>query len=230
LIGGLSYFTKKDVVAEWLRNEILSGKLTSGTPLLQDEIATRLNVSPTPVREAFRQLEAEGLLVSRPHRGVVVSVRDYEDQKAVYEIRALIETHVTRVAGKELSKESLEELAELVKRSEHALRIADLKSTRQANTRFHDVLMSQARSHVYVDLARNLISQSRYYLPLSRARIVEVLQAHGAILHALEARDAERAASLMDRHMSANLKWLYQSRTKGAGPKRRNGQTKREKS
>jgi len=54
--------------------------------------------------------------------------------------------------------------------------------------------------------------------------------AAGAILHALEARDAERAASLMDRHMSANLKWLYQSRTKGAGPKRRNGQTKREKS
>lgn len=216
---GLSYFTKKDAVAEWLRTEILSGKLASGSPLLQDEIAQRLNVSPTPVREAFRELEAEGLIVSRPHRGVVVSERDYEDQKAVYEIRTLIETHITRRTAKTLSDRALEDLAGLVKQSEQALRTADLQSTRDANGRFHDVIMSQAGSRVYADLARSLISQSRYYLPLSRARMLEVAHAHRAILRALEARNAEAAATLMERHMNANLKWLYQARSKAASAK-----------
>jgi len=210
----LSYFTKKDAVAEGLRNEILRGKLASGAPLLQDEIAQRFNVSPTPVREAFRELEAEGLIVSRPHRGVVVSERDYEDQKAVYEIRTMLETHVARNPAKHLSRDVLAELAALVEQSERALRTADLQSTRKANAMFHEILISQASSRVYVDLTRSLISQSQYYLPLSRARIVEVAQAHRAILRALEARDTERAASLMERHMRANLEWLYQARTR----------------
>lgn len=218
---GLSYFTKKDAVAEWLRNEILSGKLASGAPLLQDEIAQRLNVSPTPVREAFRELEAEGIIVSRPHRGVVVSERDHEDQKAVYEIRTLLEAHVTRRIATSLPEGTLGELAALVKQSERALRTADLHSTRDANARFHDVLMAQAGSRVYADLARSLISQSRYYLPLSRARMTEVAQAHRGILRALQARDPEQAGSQMERHMSANLKWLYQARTKAATAHRR---------
>ncbi len=207
-----SYFTKKDAVAEWLRNEILAGKLTPGMALLQDEIAKRLDVSPTPVREAFRELEAEGLIVSRPHRGVLVSERDYEDQKAVYEIRSLVEAHVTRHVAKTLSAEAMTRLATLVKQSERALRTADLQSTREANTRFHDELMEQAKSRVYADLARSLISQSRYYLPLSRQRMVEVASAHRAILGALEDRNAERAGVLMERHMNENLKWLYQAR------------------
>lgn len=218
---GLSYFTKKDAVAEWLRTEILSGRLMSGAPLLQDEIAERLNVSPTPVREAFRELEAEGLIVSRPHRGVVVGERDYEDQKAIYEIRTLLEAHVTRRIAKVLPEATLAELAALVKQSEQALRTADLHSTRAANARYHDVLMAQAGSRVYADLARSLISQSRYYLPLSRARMTEVAHAHREILHALQARDPERAGSHMERHMSANLKWLYQARTKAGGARRR---------
>lgn len=217
---GLSYFTKKDAVAEWLRNEILSGKLASGAPLLQDEVAKRLDVSPTPVREAFRELEAEGLIVSRPHRGVVVSERDYEDQKAVYEIRTLIETHVARQVARTVSDGALTELTDLVRQSEQALRTADLQSTRDANSRFHDVLMAQAGSRVYADLARSLISQSRYYLPLSRTRMLEVAQAHRAIVRALEAHEADTAASLMQRHMSANLKWMYQARSK-AGTDRR---------
>lgn len=210
----LSYFTKKDAVAEWLRNEILSGRLKRGTPLLQDEIAKRLSVSPTPVREAFRELEAEGLIISRPHRGVVVSERDYEDQKAVYELRALVEGHVTRIAATNLGVDALKELADLVEQGESALRTADLQTTRVANARFHEVLTGAAGSRVYSDLARSLISQSRYYLPLSRPRMLEVAQAHSALLRALRARDGEKAQELMERHMRENLRWLYQARSK----------------
>lgn len=216
----LSYFTKKDAVAEWLRNEILSGRLAPGAPLLQDEVAERLDVSATPVREAFRELEAEGLIASKPHRGVVVSERDYVDQKAVYELRALIEGHVTRLVAKDLGVDALKELADLVKQSERALRTADLQATRVANARFHEVLMGAAGSRVYSDLAGSLISQSRYYLPLSRPRIADVARAHTALLKALEAHDAERAGELMERHMRENLRWLYQARPKPDGKAR----------
>lgn len=213
---GISYFTKKDAVAEWLRTEILSGNFSAGAPLLQHEIAQRLNVSPTPVREAFRELEAEGLIVSRPHRGVVVSERDYEDKKAVYEIRALIETHVMRHVARAISPTALKELTALVKQSEQALRTANLQLTRDANARFHEVLMTHAESHIYVDLAQSLISQSRYYLPLTRKRMLDVVKSHRAILLAVASHDADAAASLMQRHMSANLRWLYQVHSRSA--------------
>lgn len=219
-----SYFTKKDAVAESLRNEILSGTLTSGSQLLQAEVAERLNVSPTPVREAFRVLEAEGLIISRPHRGVVVAEQDYEDQKAIYEIRTFVEVHATRRALARMDASVETELADLVAKSERALRTADLHATRQANAHFHEVLVAAAGSPVYTDLARMLISRSRFYLPLTRERMTSVMQHHRAILRAIRARNDGQAAALMEAHMRANLKWLYQARTRKArvrSPKRK---------
>lgn len=214
----LSYFTKKDAVAEWLRNEILSGRLPSGAQLLQDEVAERLNVSPTPVREAFRELETEGLLLSRPHRGVVVVERDYEDLKALLEIRSLIETQAVRRAASRLSRDAGEELANLIKMSEQALRTVDLQATRASNGRFHEVLVKQAGARVYSELARVLIAQSRYYLPITLQRMREAVKHHHAILRALENRDGERAATLMEKHMQANLRWLRQTTSKKHTP------------
>jgi DNA-binding GntR family transcriptional regulator len=210
----LPYFTKKDAVAEWLQNEILSGSLPSGTQLHQDEVAKRLDVSPTPVREAFRELEAEGLLVSRPHRGVVVVERAYDDLKALLEIRSLIETQAARRAATRLTRDAAEELGNLLKTSERALKTADLQTTRASNGRFHEVLVAQAGARVYSELARSLIAQSRYYLPVSLQRMREAVRHHQAILGALKVRDAAGAASLMEKHMQANLRWLQKTNVK----------------
>lgn len=219
-----TYFTKKDAVAESLRNEILSGMLTSGSQLLQAEVAEQLNVSPTPVREAFRMLEAEGLIINRPHRGVVVAEQDYEDQKAIYEIRTFVEVRATRRAIARMDASVESEVAALVTQSERALRTADLHVTREANARFHEVLAAASGTQVYTDLARMLISRSRFYLPLTRDRMTIVLRHHRAILRAIRARDVDQAAALMEKHMTDNLKWLYEARTKAKrtrSPKRR---------
>ena len=88
------YKTKKDVVVELIREAILSAEFKPGERLLQEEIARRLNVSPTPVREALRQLEAEGVLDHSPHRGVRVTEVRFED---VREYRAFTEAWLGNV-------------------------------------------------------------------------------------------------------------------------------------
>ena len=215
------FFTKKDVVAEWLRNEILNGALDSGTQLQQSEIAERLNVSPTPVREAFRQLEAEGLVISRPHRGVVVAHDEWADITALYELRTIVETAAMRRVIKNHDAGLLARLRRLAEQSERAMRTADLEAAGLVNGEFHVVLMGATGSRVYGELAKSLISRSRYYVRLDKTRMREVGRQHRAIIAALASREPTRAVRLMERHMNANLKWLHGARTIRARARRK---------
>src|SRR5205823_2477029 len=83
--------TKKDLMVELLRDAILSGELAPGERLLQEELADRFDVSPTPVREAIQQLVAEGVLSHSPYKGVQVAEVEVEDVQEIYLIRAALE-------------------------------------------------------------------------------------------------------------------------------------------
>jgi len=85
-------------VADKLREKILNGELREGQQLRQDAIAAELRVSRIPVREALRQLEAEGLVTIIPHRGAVVSALSLEEIEELFEIRAVLECHILRKA------------------------------------------------------------------------------------------------------------------------------------
>src|SRR5579862_9894898 len=92
--GDLKAKTKKDRLVQELRHLILYGDLERGTRIRQDELAARFDTSITPVREALRQLEAEGLLESEPHRGVRVTVPDIAEIKGTYVARRLLEPYI----------------------------------------------------------------------------------------------------------------------------------------
>jgi DNA-binding GntR family transcriptional regulator len=129
--------TKRDLIVAELRAMIASGQIARGDRIRQSEIAVRFDTSTTPVREAMRQLEAEGLLVSSPHRGVRVTSADLIEVKGVYVARRLVEPYamqraVSRVSRRDLARaaELLEQMAEA--RSAHAgARVGD------ANREFH---------------------------------------------------------------------------------------------
>src|SRR5260221_13041955 len=90
--------TKKDLLVEMLPEAILSGDLAPGDRLLQEELAERFDVSPTPVREAIQQLVAEGVLSHSPYKGVQVADVELETIQEVYLIRGAVEGLATRLA------------------------------------------------------------------------------------------------------------------------------------
>ena len=100
--------TKKDRVVAELRQLILSGAIPRGTRIQQDDVAAQFQVSITPVREALRQLEVEGLVVSEPHRGVIVPLVDMRSLKAVYVMRRLIEPYAFARASRRFSRLDIE--------------------------------------------------------------------------------------------------------------------------
>lgn len=210
-----TYLTKRDAVAEWLRSEILRGGFEPGSQLTQDDIARRLAVSPTPVREAFRVLEAEGLLDSKPHHGVTVALQDYDEIRAAYEIRAMVEVRALRRAENRIDDEALTALSSLVQDSERAINHPDLTITRTANTRFHEALVHASGSRLLTDLARTLVSRSAFYIPLDRDRIVHVVNRHRRILEALVDGRHLAAVEILEDHLHENLAALYAARPSG---------------
>src|SRR5688572_24439576 len=90
--------TKMDIVVESLREAVLTGELGAGSRLIQEELAERYQTSSTPVREALRQLQAEGILEHNPYRGVQVAEVKLDEVREIYMIRAVMESFVTRMA------------------------------------------------------------------------------------------------------------------------------------
>jgi DNA-binding GntR family transcriptional regulator len=129
--------TKRDLIVEELRRLILSGELPRGARLPQDELATRFSSSITPVREALRALEAEGIVVSEPHRGTRVAGVDLDRIKAIYIVRRLVEPYAMLRATSRLSARDLRQADDLLHAVEVAAAAGDATGARQANRAFH---------------------------------------------------------------------------------------------
>src|SRR5262245_481 len=129
--------TKKDRIVEELRSLIAAGSLPRGTRIQQDEIAARFETSVTPVREALQQLEAEGLVVGEPHRGVRVASTDIEEVKGVYIMRRLVEPYAFQRAARRVGRRDLEHAHELADRMIEANASDERVLVGELNREFH---------------------------------------------------------------------------------------------
>src|SRR5713226_1038763 len=139
-----TYKSKKDLVVEVIREAILSGELEPGARLLQEDLAERLQVSSTPVREALRQLETEGILQSSPNRGVRVAEVDLRTVREIYLIRADLEDLATRMAVPNLRAADLRRLKTLQAEIEALIRRGELKELRRLNYELHTIIYKAA--------------------------------------------------------------------------------------
>lgn len=202
------YLTKRDYVVESLRNDILSGRLAPETPLLQEEIAQRLNLSPTPVREAFGVLETEGFLRSRPHRGVVVNRRDYGELIDLLEIRLILELSALERAIDAGNEESISALDEVVESADRVFQSGRIAALHGAAADFHTLLAAAAGSEVLSGVLRPLITRSQFYFPYSAERFAQSQREHRLIIRALRAHDADQAKRILRSHMQVNIRLL----------------------
>lgn len=195
-----------------IRNDILNGVYEPGESLVELKLSEELGVSRTPVREALRQLELEGLVQSVPNKGATVRGVTEQDIQDIYTIRMLIEGLAARWAAEKITTEELEELKEAVDLEEFYTTKSNYGNLLRFDTRFHDIIFKASKSkplmytlstfHRYVQKARR-VSMS------SPERAAEVLQEHKAILQAIIDRDADRAEKLMTEHVrNASLNLL----------------------
>ncbi|MFC7403759.1 GntR family transcriptional regulator [Georgenia alba] len=194
--------TAQQLTYEALRNAILRGDLPPGTRLTQSEVAARLSVSTTPVREALRRLASEDLVRIDAHRGAIVRAVDKAELREIYEIRLLLEPLAMRKATPNITEEALDRAEAYWERMNT---VSDPGQWAQDNRAFHAIFAEAAVSPKLVQILGTLRDTSATYIrwlvvadPDLPAR---ANREHRDLLDAVRARDAERAAQVEEAHL-----------------------------
>jgi DNA-binding GntR family transcriptional regulator len=207
------YLGKGDVITEQLRKMITTGELAPGTELRQRDLAKYFNVSPTPVREALRRLESEGLVGTELHRGARVADFDIHEQEENYLILAELEALATRLAVEKMTVADLLE----VRACEQAFAEVGDKDPRakELNRQFHFRIYECARSPLLLSLMRLLWRSFAYGPQLWRPHQKSVDE-HQLLVEALAARDPDRAARITREHVLGSIEWMRAKLARGA--------------
>jgi DNA-binding GntR family transcriptional regulator len=192
------------LTVEALRERILRGDYPDGEPLRQDALADELGVSRIPVREALRQLEAEGLVTFSPHRGAVVSSLSLEEIDELFELRADIEGDLLRRAIPKMNAEQLERANDVLDEFEDALRAGEASRWGPLNWHFHAALYAPASRNFTMGVLQKLHQHSdRYFrMQVLLAKGGErANEEHRAIAAAVRVKDIPSACQLMRDHI-----------------------------
>jgi DNA-binding GntR family transcriptional regulator len=197
-------------VAQRLREMITSGELPLGSRLRQNEIAARLGVSSTPVREAFLLLAREGLVHQDTHRGAVVFSPTVADVQENYEMRIALECLAIELATRQLGPRQLDELDALLVRMNEALRTDVDLHTKVLNRQFHTMIYRAADRPKLLEWIETLRDTATIYQALliqptvSDEYLAAVRAEHAEIIAALRARAPKRAARAIRAHLESN--------------------------
>ncbi|MFC7328325.1 GntR family transcriptional regulator [Marinactinospora rubrisoli] len=200
--------SKADYVHEALRQEILDGTLPPGSAIGQEEIAARLGVSITPVREALRRLESDGLISYRAHRGATVSELGSDAVEELYLLRAAVEGLAARLAATRVTEDQLARLREVHERMLAADARSDARALAEDSRLFHQLVADIGGPAFLAAHIRSIRQNNPVPLSVSLWNTPEnahhFLDAHARLLRALQDRDAESAERVMAEHIRAS--------------------------
>ena len=153
----------RDVVFNTLRQAILTGELKPGERLMEIHLANRLGVSRTPIREAIRKLELEGLVTMIPRRGAEVAQITEKSMNDVLEVRRALDALCVELACDRITKEELESLKQACDNFELAVKTKDVKKIAQADVALHDIIVQATGNSRLIQLVNNLSEQMYRY-------------------------------------------------------------------
>ena len=191
-------------VRDRLREDILAGRLEPGTELSEVALARDFGISRGPLREALGRLASEGLVTVTPRRGAVVTQLSRQEFIDAYQVREALETLAVRLAVPQISDAEVAHLWELCELMARAARENQVRLFFDTNNSFHEALVRGSRNQKLHEVHRMLVGQMVPYLPRSlelRGNLEQSVAEHEAILAAIEARDADRAAELLAEHI-----------------------------
>lgn len=214
--------TAQEAVLEEVRSALLDGRLPPGSKINTDAIATELNVSRAPVRDALRVLEGEGQVEYKAHRGYTVPPPDPDDICQIYRLRQLLESEAILMATANLDQEAIEEMTAAADKVVEDVKSGNRVATTFSNRDFHFALFQRCGEPRLVAMIRRLWNsdgyRNRYFS--DRATSEASAEEHYAIIEAAKDRDGLRIVELSNRHRNRSLLTLIKSlESEGTLPK-----------
>lgn len=199
------YLPLRDVVFNTLRQAILRGELKPGERLMEIQLANKLGVSRTPIREAIRKLELEGLVLMIPRRGAEVAEITEKNLRDVLEVRCALEELAVQLACDRIDEDGIQNLREAAERFREVLDSDDITKIAEADVEFHDVIFAATDNRRLIQLLNNLREQMyRYRIEYLKKKeyYPQLLAEHEAIIAAIEGHDKEKATEITGQHIN----------------------------
>lgn len=199
-----AYLPLRDVVFNTLREAILKGELKPGERLMELQLAAKLGVSRTPIREAIRMLEQEGLAVTIPRKGAEVAKMTEKDMQDVLQIREALDELAANIACEQITKEQLEELIDAMHEFEESTQTGSIRRIAEVDVKFHDIIYQSTGNPKLVSMLNNLREQMyRYrveYLKDAK-NYPTLLKEHQEMVEGLRTKNKEKVTKVMQQHV-----------------------------
>jgi len=198
------YKPLREVIFNTLREAIIVGELKPGERLMEVQLAEKMGVSRTPVREAIRKLELEGLVNMIPRKGAHVADLSVKDIMDALEVRASLDGLATALAAERITDEELKELKRVQLQFVQYVEKGNLQGLVKKDVEFHDIIYNSSRNEKLIQITNNLREQ------VQRFRVIylkdydstrEIIKEHTEIFDALEKRDRELAQKVAQKHI-----------------------------
>lgn len=203
-MGEYQDYSLSGKVFRTLSEQILSGKYQTGDELREVTIGKEMGVSRTPVREAFRKLELEGLVTSIPNKGTYVTGISKDDVQDIYMIRSRLEGLAARLATRRITEEQVNDMEELLLLSDFYLKKGMTEQLSNLDGKFHFILYEACGSR----MLKNVLTDFHRYVQMARKMSVKIenraeksIHEHSEILGAIREKDEELAEQLMEEHI-----------------------------
>lgn len=207
------YLPLRDVVFNTLRQGILMGELKPGERLMEVHLANKLGVSRTPIREAIRKLELEGLVIMVPRRGAEVANITEKSLTDVLEVRRALDALAVELACDRITEDEIGQLRTACEEFEQATKSKDTKLIARADVNLHDIIVAATGNQRLVQLVNNLAEQMyRYRFEYIKDinQYQTLIEEHRDIYDSLASRDKERASKAVKRHIDNQKKSIME--------------------
>lgn len=194
----------REVVYEELKMQILTGAIVPGTRMMEVELANEIGVSRTPVREAIRKLEKEGLVTIEPRRGAYASQISTKDMVEILEVRQNMEGLAAFFAASRMTSDQMEELKIIEEKYNEAVKSGDMQEMIKYDTKFHRMIVESCNNKVLVQMIeqlQELVLRFRYIYYDNFKRAENMPEEHMEIMQAIETGNAEAARNAADTHI-----------------------------
>lgn len=194
----------RDIIYDDLKMGILTGKILPGTRLLEVELADKMGVSRTPVREAIRRLEKEGLVNIEPRHGAYAAKVSVEDMIEILEVRELMESMAAQLAANRITQEQLDALLQTENEYQKAVKSGDVEDMIVLDTKFHKQVVEASHNRTLYQLIeplQEIALRFRYMYYNDNTRAEKMPSEHERILKALSQGNGEAARKAAEKHL-----------------------------
>ena len=203
----------RDVVFNTLRQAILTGELKPGERLMEIHLADKLGVSRTPIREAIRKLELEGLVTMIPRKGAEVAQITEKSMNDVLEVRRAMDVLCVELACERIAEEALGDLKAACENFEQIVKTKDVKKIAKADVELHDIILQATGNRRLIQLVNNLSEQMyryRYEYIKDFSQHERLVEEHRIIYESLVNKDKETASEAAKTHIDNQKKAIIQ--------------------